>query len=779
MSATVVVGQTNFTSGSVNQGGSATATSLNSPASVIVAENKLIIADNGNQRVLIYKTIPATANTAADVVIGQTNFTSATSGCTASKLNLGDGRIFYIGGKLYIADSGNNRVLVFNSIPTTSGKSADIVIGQSNFTTCTSGLSANSLSSPIAIASDGKKLLISDFNNNRVLVYNTIPSVNNPTASNVIGQPDFISNMQNNGGLGANTLVNPIGVSVNIDGVLFVADSGNARVLLYNGIPTTDFISADNIIGQSDFNFKSTAQKKGTTLVTQATQPTELTTDGNGTLFIAEKSYNRATVFSAFSAINGPQPDISIGQPNLTSVATNSGGLSALSLSNPKSVFSSGTYIYIVDNGNNRVLLYPNTILTPNLNLDNGAKGQPDSTVTISGTATVNTQYTIKDVQFSINGGGFYDATPTSGTFKSSTENFSYNLDPSTNNNTQDGYTARVRIFNSNGDQSGTGLYFQPFFVNKPDDGSFTANTYPVFDFSVNGQRAILSSSLIKYQIQVTKTGTTNWQTYIDNIPVDFRKIKNNSDNLQRTKYSFQNINGIYETTNLYAVYDEDSSHILVHAKEDKPLPFDQGGAQLSGSYVWRVVAVDNGGHTQMTSTQTIRVNTSQTLAANTFFPLSLLSISGLEDLNISTLNPTAVKDSYTAATKQQTFYGIADAGATITLSLSDQSCQAAQIDCSILYTTTVNPQSRFGINVPEDSLDFGKNYTIILSAQLGDNYIELPKFTLMIEAPSLAKKSTTNKFSYIEKYLSAQYTLEANKNKLCQLQSKALQQYF
>src|SRR5258708_13200528 len=148
MSATVVVGQTNFTSGSVNQGGSATATSLNSPASVIVAENKLIIADNGNQRVLIYKTIPATANTAADVVIGQTNFTSATSGCTASKLNLGDGRIFYIGGKLYIADSGNNRVLVFNSIPTTSGKSADIVIGQSNFTTSTSGLRANSLSSP-------------------------------------------------------------------------------------------------------------------------------------------------------------------------------------------------------------------------------------------------------------------------------------------------------------------------------------------------------------------------------------------------------------------------------------------------------------------------------------------------------------------------------------------------------------------------------------------------------------------------------------------------------
>ena len=38
-------------------------------------------------------------------------------------------------GKLYIADTGYNRVLIYNHIPTTNGVAADVVLGQPNFTT--------------------------------------------------------------------------------------------------------------------------------------------------------------------------------------------------------------------------------------------------------------------------------------------------------------------------------------------------------------------------------------------------------------------------------------------------------------------------------------------------------------------------------------------------------------------------------------------------------------------------------------------------------------------
>jgi len=38
-------------------------------------------------------------------------------------------------GKLYVADTQNNRVLIYNSIPTANGAAADVVLGAPNFTT--------------------------------------------------------------------------------------------------------------------------------------------------------------------------------------------------------------------------------------------------------------------------------------------------------------------------------------------------------------------------------------------------------------------------------------------------------------------------------------------------------------------------------------------------------------------------------------------------------------------------------------------------------------------
>lgn len=745
MNASIVIGQSNFSAASINQGGAINNTTLNNPAGVLIAGSKMIIADNGNNRVLIFNQIPTTNNVSADVVIGQPDMTSSGTGCTQSRFKLGEGRIFY-NGKLYIADSGNNRVLVYNSIPTQNGAPADLVIGQPNFTTCTSntgGISGKTLSTPLAVGSDGNHLLISDFTNNRVLIYNTIPSANNPSANVVIGQPNFTASTPNQGNQDSNTLSGPIGLSVNNDKSLDIGDSANARILVFNGIPQSSNAFADNVIGQTSFTFKSPTQKKGSKLSAPSLQPTEVTTDSNGTVFAAERTFNRVTIFSAFSQIFGPQPDIAIGQPDMVTIATNSGTLvGPATLSNVRSVFSNLTQLFVADSGNNRILIYNNSLQTPNLSVNNAAQGQPDATVTISGTASVNSSYTIKDIQFSINGGGFYDAvsSSTSGLFQTPLEGFSYNLDPLVNNNTGSGYTAKVRAFDSNADMSNLAFYFQPFFIAFPDDNTFTTNPYPTFEFGVNTQRTVMRDGLSKYQILIAKLATpSTWQVYLDNIPVDFASVASNLLNTAHALYNTSSTEGIYDTSSMRAAYTQNSSDIVVAAKEAVPLSFDQGGKQLSGAYKWKVVAVDNAGHTQETNSQLIRVNTKSAISTNVFFPLSILSISGVSESSLSSLNQNSTQQNIITANTSPTFYGIAPFNATITLSITDTSCDTTtNNNCTQFYQTTARSDSRFGINLPDGSLTLDSSYTTYLTSQLGGNYTESPQFTLLVQQKSV-----------------------------------------
>ena len=76
-----------------------------------------------------------------------------------------------------------------------------------------------------------------------------------PAAANVIGQPDFTSNTNNNGGISASSLANPNSVAVDpTSGKLFVADSSNHRVLRYSSAAAmTQGRAAEAVFGQPDF----------------------------------------------------------------------------------------------------------------------------------------------------------------------------------------------------------------------------------------------------------------------------------------------------------------------------------------------------------------------------------------------------------------------------------------------------------------------------------------------------------------------------------------------
>ncbi len=227
---------------------------------------KLIISENGNNRILIYNSIPSSNNASADVVIGQDDFVGGGRNHGLGDnpdewgLNLPMG-VFYdeVSGKLIVNDQNNYRWLIFNKIPEENGASADVVIGQPDFNTRTSNrpLSTKDFAYPggyggIPHVIEGR-LYIPDSYNNRIIVFNSIPNENYAEADFVLGQPDFTSRSINAGGTpGPNTLYFP--VSMFYDGKkTYVNDAQNNRILIFHGIPTQDNFAADVVIGQPDF----------------------------------------------------------------------------------------------------------------------------------------------------------------------------------------------------------------------------------------------------------------------------------------------------------------------------------------------------------------------------------------------------------------------------------------------------------------------------------------------------------------------------------------------
>jgi hypothetical protein len=245
-SAKFVLGQTNFSS--TNSGTSSTL--FDFPAAVVVAGNQLFMTDFGNSRVLIWNSLPTKTNTPADVVVGQPDFASSAETTTQSSLNRPEAGLFVVSGKLLVSDRNNHRIMIWNTIPTTNGANADVVVGQPDFMSNTPDLTQTNLDEPEGLWSDGTKLAVADFMNNRVLIWNTIPTSNGAAADVVVGQADFMSN-DNPEPPTAQSLTQPGAVAS--DGTrLFVEDSRNNRILVYNTFPTSNNAAADLVIGEPD-----------------------------------------------------------------------------------------------------------------------------------------------------------------------------------------------------------------------------------------------------------------------------------------------------------------------------------------------------------------------------------------------------------------------------------------------------------------------------------------------------------------------------------------------
>ncbi|MEO8026547.1 MAG: hypothetical protein ABI823_08735 [Bryobacteraceae bacterium] len=357
---------------------------------------------------------------AARIVIGQSTFT-ASDETTSDKTVGGAGGVAYANNTLFVADANrvgagpiNNRVLIFRNIgqqfPSATdqiapsgmrcplcGGQASTVLGQPDFTTTSINLTRTGMRLPTAVATDGTVLAVADTLNNRILIWNSIPASNGAPADIVLGQADFTTVRQpivvDNKSVRA-----PQGLWIQ-NGRLYVADTQNHRVLIWNKIPTANYAPADMVLGQPNFNVAPEPDLTRVNLNAQANtmlNPVSVTSDGTR-LFVTDLGHNRVLIWNSIPTQTQQAADVVVGQADFTTAIANDSSVlcesngtvsstdstktypvrCAATLANPRFALSDGKRLYIADGGNDRVLVF-NTIPTSNAVRADVILGQKD-----------------------------------------------------------------------------------------------------------------------------------------------------------------------------------------------------------------------------------------------------------------------------------------------------------------------------------------------------------------------------------------------------------------
>lgn len=360
-----------------------TAISMNSPTAVLGLTSGPIVADAGNNRVLVYSSLQpqASISQSANAVIGQTSFTQNQANQGKGEASAGTfhtpADVALAVQELYIADAANNRVLVFDISPAGVSPNAKRVIGQLDFPysgvnlvdgrgyTFASGFPAGVvLDNSVSPA----HLYVADTLNNRVLGYSDFTHLQNgQPADLVIGQPDFYRNVINypsGDGTAPNSsgLYQPTSLTVDSAGNLYVTDSGNDRVLRFPApyaSKKTALEEADLVLGQSSF----TSSISDATAVTMDTPVgVALSADGfnaaktdAGWLAVVDAAQNRVLLFKK-PFVSGMSANVVLGQPNFSSTAA---GSTSKGFNSPRGVaMDPQDRVIVADTGNGRVQIF-------------------------------------------------------------------------------------------------------------------------------------------------------------------------------------------------------------------------------------------------------------------------------------------------------------------------------------------------------------------------------------------------------------------------------------
>ena len=277
-----------------------------------VTGQRLFVADRGNNRVLIYDVSSLSMNMNAANVLGQANFTSGAAATSQTRMNAPQAVAYDpTRNLLFVGDDGVGRVLVYDVASITNGEAAVNVIGKANFTsTVACAVTSTNLCSAYALAYDdsGQRLFVSDYSNRRVLMYNVATITNGMAASNVLGRADFVT--AGSAGATASTMIFPDQLEYDAtNSRLIVSDF--IRVLFFDVSSITNGEAATHELGEPNFTTTSGP------IVDQSHVYYSMGTVFNptdGKLYVADREEYRMMVFDINSITDGENAVDLLGQ---------------------------------------------------------------------------------------------------------------------------------------------------------------------------------------------------------------------------------------------------------------------------------------------------------------------------------------------------------------------------------------------------------------------------------------------------------------------------------
>jgi sugar lactone lactonase YvrE len=280
---TTVAGGTTY----VGDGGEATAAGLAIPNGLAIdALGNLYIADSASHRVRCVSAKTGIITTIAGT--GQPGYSGDNAPATAARLNFPESVALDAGGNLFIADTGNYRIrrvdIITGKISTVAGGGDPPNPPGDNLLATEASLAGTG---GIALDAEGN-LFIADTGNHRIRKVDARTKKITTVAGD--GRAGYFGD---NGPAVLASLNEPLGITLDPEGNLFIADNGNRRVRRVNA--NSQIIST--VAGNGEKSFSG----DGTPATSTSLGPQCLALDTGGNLFIADIENNRVRRLNAGS----------------------------------------------------------------------------------------------------------------------------------------------------------------------------------------------------------------------------------------------------------------------------------------------------------------------------------------------------------------------------------------------------------------------------------------------------------------------------------------------